>query len=284
MAILNSPWSIEQNDKIVEAINAVINDCCLANTLIHSYPLLSTDRTVALNQYDYKNKTIDETHVMLKEEEEPFSLTKLQTEDTDLALALMRVRQAAQKLARKHDHFVFDLICNAIKNNQNKIGFHPLEGVSPPYSINLVSSVSSAVALLDGEGYRTSYVMVSGHNLYKELHTRIPTEADIPVKAVKGLLEDGPVHRTPVLLPNEALVMSVPDTGDEIDQAVAVPPTLELLRIGANNDMREFRLYERYHPRFKQTYAAVLLQLTSASASLDRTMEMNNNNAVRTAE
>jgi hypothetical protein len=82
-----------------------------------------------------------------------------------------------------------------------------------------------------------------------------------PLKAVEGLLEGGPVHRTAVLEGGEALVLSL--SGEEIDRAVAESPTLEFLRIG-RGDNREFRLYERFLTRFKQTAAVVLLRLEDA--------------------
>lgn len=100
--------------------------------------------------------------------------------------------------------------------------------------------------------------MVAGQSVYTSLHTRAPGVADLPIRAVQGLLEGGPIHRSAVLASNEALVLSI--SRDEIDRAIAVAPTLEFLRIGANEN-REFRLYERFLARFKETYAAVLLLL-----------------------
>ena len=72
------------------------------------------------------------------------------------------------------------------------------------------------------------------------------------------MLEGGPVRRSAVLKEDEALVLAV--GGSQIDRAVAVKPTLEFLRVGGN-EMREFRIYERFITRFKETYSAVLLRL-----------------------
>jgi hypothetical protein len=69
------------------------------------------------------------------------------------------------------------------------------------------------------------------------------------------------VHRSAVLPDDEVLVLSI--SGGEIDRAVAVAPILEFLRIGDDED-RDFRLYERFLARFKQTFSAVLLQLAQA--------------------
>jgi hypothetical protein len=100
--------------------------------------------------------------------------------------------------------------------------------------------------------------LVAGQEVYTQLYTRAPGAADLPIKAVQGLLEGGAVHRSAVLSSDEALVLSI--GGDEVDRAVAVEPTLEFLRIGAN-DNREFRLYERFLTRFRQTYSVALLRL-----------------------
>ena len=56
------------------------------------------------------------------------------------------------------------------------------------------------------------------------MHQRVGGAADLPKKAIEGLLENGPIHRTSVLNGNEALVLSL--SGEEIDRAVAVEPTL----------------------------------------------------------
>ncbi len=256
MADLN--WTDEQRRSINEAIAAEIESSRLAHKLIPEYKLSPSDRTVAIDRYDYATDTINENHQNLREEMEPFFLTKLQTEDTDLARALTRVRRAAQQLALNHDCIVFTSIRDEINANAGAPGFHAVVPIDPPYSDGLVSSVSTAVAMLDGQGYRTGYVMVAGQGVYAQLHTRAPGSVDLPIIAVRGLLEDGPVHRSAVLPKDEALLLSI--SGKEIDRAIAVEPNLEFLRIGAGEN-REFRLYERFLPRFKQTYAAALLRL-----------------------
>ena len=109
--------------------------------------------------------------------------------------------------------------------------------------------------------------MVAGQDVFTELHRRAPGSADLPIKAIQGLLEGGPIHRSGVLAPCNALIFSI--SGDGIDRAVAIPPTIEFLRIVEDGGIqyREFRLYERFRPRFKQTFSAILLQLAPAPAS-----------------
>lgn len=260
MAGLN--WTEEQQKSIDKVISDEIENSRLAHKLIPEYSLSPSDRTAAQDKYDYTNGTINEKHIELEFPKEEFFLSKLQTEDEDLSLAKMRVRRAAQQLAKKHDRYVFlDTIRKEINNNRSgkkPDGYHEVLDIKSPYNDNLVSVVANAIGKLDSEGYRTGYVMVAGKDVWTYLHTRATGAADLPVKAVKGLLDDGPVHRSAVLPDNEALILSI--SGGEIDRAVAEHPTLEFLRVGKNEN-REFRLYERFLTRFKQTYAAVLLQL-----------------------
>lgn len=265
MADLN--WRDEQRNFIEQAIADEIESSRLAHKIIPEFKLKSSDRAVGRDRYNYANNTIDEQHNDLLEVVEPFMLTKLQTEDDDLDLARMRVRRAAQQLARHHDEEVFRVaLRDDINANAGNPGFHAVVNIdvgdpSNPNSDRLIPAVANAIAALDGEGYRAGFVMVAGQDVYTLLHMRAPGAADIPLKAVQSLFEGGPIHRSAVLPTEEALLLSI--TGDSIDRAVAVPPTLEFLRIG-NNENREFRLYERFLPRFKLTYSAVLLRLVSA--------------------
>ncbi|MGY1642011.1 encapsulin [Geodermatophilus sp. SYSU D00703] len=252
-------WTEAQWSRIVEAIDSEVENSRLAHKVIPEYTLPHSARTVARNRFDYAAGTIDETHEGLAQITEDFFLTRLQTEDEDLGNARLRVRRAAQQLARKCDSAVFQsAIRDEIEKNQGVPGFQNRVEIPAPFPDGVVSATSQAVALLDGEGYRSGFVMVAGQGVYTQLHTRANGAADFPRKAVEGLLEEGPVHRSAVLDPGEALILSL--SGEEIDRAVAEGPTLEFLRIGRDEN-REFRLYERFLTRFKQTAAAVLLRL-----------------------
>ncbi len=252
-------WSEARRNEITKAIDAEIENSRLSHKLIPAHELSATARTVARNRFDYAAGTIDETHDDLVEASEFFSLTKLQTEDEDLANARLLVQRAAQELSRRHDLAVLQAaIRDEIANNQGNDGIHGIIDIKPPFSDRVVGAIAAAVAALDGSGYRRGYALVAGHGVYTELYTRAGGAADLPVKAIVGLLEEGPVHRSGVLKDEEALVLSL--SGQEIDRAVAEHPTLEFLRVGSN-EMREFRLYERFRARFKQTLSAVLLRL-----------------------
>lgn len=273
-------WTDDQRSRIDEAIATEIENSRLAHKLIPPFSLSPNDRAVARDRYVYPNPAvippvlgeIDETYDPLgPDREEQFFLTKLQTEDSDLSRALVRIRRAAQVLARRHDETVFrsairdDLDANAPAPGAPPVpGYHNRIDINPPHADQLEPAVAAAVAALDGEGYRSGFVMIAGQEVYRQLHARVIGFVDLPIKAVKGLLEDGPVHRSAVLPANEALILSI--SGEEIDRAVAVNPTLEFLRIG-DDENRDFRLYERFLPRFKQTYSAVLLRLTPVAAA-----------------
>lgn len=251
-------WTEEQSNTIKEAIAAEIENARLAHKIIPEFKLTSTDRAVAGDRYDYALGTINETHQNVGEYDRAFFITKLQAEDEDLTRARARVRRAAQELARNHDEVVFRTsLRDEIDANAGTPGFHAVVPITPPNCDGLVPAAARAVAVLDAQGFRTSFVMVAGHDVYTQLYTRPVGAADVPVKAVQGLLEDGPIHRSAVLPTDEALILSI--SGEEIDRAVAVVPTLEFLRIGAAEN-RELRLLERFLTRFKQTYSAVLLR------------------------
>ncbi len=278
-------WTEEQRARLQDAIDAEIENSRLADKIIRAVPVPANDRAVARDRYIYPNpgaappviEGIDETFVDLgADNQEAFSLTKLQTEDPDLSRALVRVRRATQQLARSHDTSVFRV---AIRDELDREapgpgapsvpGYHNIVAIcedvrgSGRYGDGLATAAAEAVAELDGEGYRSGFVMVAGQAVFRQLHQRVPGAADLPVVAVRALLDDGPIHRSAVLPQDEALVLSI--SGEEVDRAVAVGPTLEFLRVGANEN-REFRVYERFLTRFKQTYAAVLLRLAPAPA------------------
>jgi uncharacterized linocin/CFP29 family protein len=254
-------WTEAQRSLLLEAIDTEIDNSRLAHKVIAAYTLPPTARSVARNRFDYAAGTIDETQEDLAQITEEFFLTKLQTEDEDLGNARFRVRRAAQQLAQKDDRAVFQgAIRDDIEKNQGAVGVHEPIEIPAPFPDGVVAATSRAVAVLDGFGYRSGFVMVAGQDVWTQLHTRASGAADFPLKAVEGLLEEGPVHRSAVLDPGEALILSL--SGEEIDRAVAEGPTLEFLRIGRDEN-REFRLYERFLTRFKQTAAAVLLRLAA---------------------
>jgi hypothetical protein len=279
-----------QRQLFARTVEAEIESARLAHKIIPTYPLDASARAVSADRFDYGTGRVDDqTQLALEELARQFSLTRQQAEDTSLASAAVVIRRAAQELAREHDDRVFRVaIRNSIvdafgpeakteqKANFNLIQPHDASDVSGD---SIVSATASAVATLDKVGYRTSYVMVAGQEVYRRLHSRAAGAADLPMVAVRGLLEDGPVHRSGVLDPNEALIMSLgmslgaadgPKSDyAPIDRAVAVEPRTEFLRIeeevdskdkSKSEELRTWELNERFITRFKETKSVVLLQ------------------------
>jgi len=180
-------WTEARRSRIVEAIDVEIENSRLSHKVVPEYRLPPTSRTVARNRFDYGAGTIDETHENLDEIFEEFFLTKLQTQDEDLANARLRARRAAQQLAQNEDRSVFrTTIRDTIANSQGAVGIHDIIEVSQPFPDGVVAAVAAAVAALDGEGYRSGFVMISGLDVYTQLHTRAAGAADFPLKAVEG--------------------------------------------------------------------------------------------------
>jgi hypothetical protein len=269
-------WTDTQRQLVKQTIQQEVEDSRLAHKVIPKYSLSASARAVSAAQFDYGAGRVDDvTQVALEERQEPFRLTRQQAEDDDLSSALVIIRRATQRLARDHDDRVFrvairDPINNAANNPRaaGSTNFNPVVGVVrvDDSGEGMVAATAAAVATLDGVGYRTGYVMVAGLNLYRLLHNRAVGAADLPIVAVRGLLEGGPVNRSTVLNADEALILSV--GAGRIDRAVAVEPSAEFLRIepAGGEELRLWRLYERFLTRFKETKSAVLLRLNPAPA------------------
>lgn len=259
-------WTPEQQSMIDSTIEMEIESSRLAHKVIPETTISPTERFISHDRYDYAKNMVIENPIAVKEPLENFKLTKPQTEDVDLGRALVRIRRATQQLARRHDDEVFRAsIRDELNAKAGKPGHHNVFYVKPDssarYGDNLMAETAAAVSAIDGEGYRVGFVMIAGQEVYRQLHLRPLGTSGLPIKAVQGLLDNGPVYRSAVLPPDEALVLSI--SGGEIDRAVGISPTCEFLRIGAKEE-REFRLYERFVPRFKQTFAAALLRLVPA--------------------
>jgi hypothetical protein len=261
-----------------QAYEHEIDDARLAHKVIPEFPVPSSARSVASDLFSYSSGQVDDvTQVPLEERQEPFTLTRPQAEDDDLDSAQVIVRRAAQRLGQGDDTRVFttairDPIAAAPARSPD---FQPVVQIARILDAGgnltgdgLVAATAAAVAALDGDGYRSGYVMLAGAHLYQLLYTRAQGAADLPVVAVRGLLGNGPVHRSTVLDPpvgDEALVLSV--GAGRIDRAVAIAPVAEFLRIepaappAVRDELRLWRLYERFITRFKETRSAVLLQL-----------------------
>jgi hypothetical protein len=282
-------WNENQWQMIVAVIRDELENSRLAQQIVAKYAISADARSVMADTYDNTRRLIDDTTppLVLRDSEETFTVTKIQAEEPALTTALQAIRRATQRLARGHDLAVFRVaIADVIdRGAPSYVGpgigasgnFHPVVPVLAPFNDGIVTATAEAVERLDGEGYRSGYVMVAGQAVWIELHRRSAGIVDLPRVAVQALMDDGPIHRTAVLSPDDALILSVVDSpavantaaveASRIDRAVAVEPTLEYLRIG-QNDSRDLRVYERFITRFKETLSVVVLRLDrSALAS-----------------
>jgi Encapsulating protein for peroxidase len=253
-------WTSERQTILDQAIEEETENSRLAHKILPDFEIPATARSVSADTFDYATGTVDdEEQLAVDEPSETFVLSMLQVNDEDLSRAILGARRAAQRLARRHDEAAFTTtVRDAIDANAGTPGFHDTVEANPANGDGLVAATAAAVAALDGEGYREGYVMVASQRVYALLHTRVEGAADLPIKAVRGLLENGPVHRSAVLPDDEALVMSIGN--GHVDRAVGKPPTLEFLRI-ENNDDHVFRVYERFRTRFKETLSVALIRL-----------------------
>lgn len=269
-------WTDVQWQVFRQAYEHEVADARLSHKVIPEFSLATSARAVSADTFDYDSGRVDDiSQISLDERQETFTLTRAQAEDEDLSSAQVIVHRAAQRLGRDDDLRVFTTgIRNPIDAaDQGSSAYQDVIGVNRVVDAGdnltgegLVAATAAAVAALDGDGYRSGYVMVAGPVLYRLLHTRATGAADLPVVAVRGLLGDGPVHRCTVLAEDEALVLSV--GAGRIDRAVAVSPVAEFLRVeqstgGSRDELRVWRLYERFITRFKETRSAVLLRLAS---------------------
>ncbi|CUU56566.1 Encapsulating protein for peroxidase [Parafrankia irregularis] len=266
-----SEWLQAHQGDIDQIIAGETEQARLAQRLLPAYPVPEQMRFVSSDRFDYEAGTVDdETRVDIERFEEKVSIPKLQIDDPNPARALVAVRHAAQKLARKHDERVFrkgiadeiveaDGIADEILKAGGKLQFHRLvdvKAVNGSLGEGLIPSVASALAVLDDEGYRTGYAIVASNSIWTELHRRGDGSSTIPIDAVKALIDDGPVYRSSVLENGGALLLSLAE--GRIDRVVAEAPRLAFITQG--KDMRRFDLYERFVPRLRETMSAVLLR------------------------
>ncbi len=276
---MNEYWTPAQQGLIDATILDEIENSRLAHRVIPGFRLSNESvGTVSSDTYDYSSGSIDDTDsVRVKELVVNFSLPRRQTENADLTSALTRIRTATQELARRHDAAVFNTaIRDRIYEDQSQSGIHPIIEIEPEDGNGVIAATGHAIGLLDDKGYRHSYCFIAGRRVYQTLFALTGRMCDFPIEALrKGLLEGGPVHRANVLRPDEALVLSIrvpAHGGSPIDRAVAAEPRLVYQGVRDDDhddplDRRDFRLYERFVTRFKETFSVVLLRMSAEPSS-----------------
>jgi len=275
-------WTEEQNNMVRNLIAEEIEKARLSHKFIPEFKLEMDARSVSADEFDSANNIVDDVKTIpLVEVVAPIDLTKLQAEDADLSAALILIRRAANRLARAHDEIAFigqpgpDQLHSVIAAKGAKkrtfvkaIGGRKNDGLSAAgisldvdpkggsYGEKLVEVVADALIQLESNGYIGSYVLVLGQELFIDANTPSKGSLVLPKDRLEALLGGGPVHRSSVLNKDGGLLMSL--GGEPVDRAIAVAPTFEFLRIGAN-ETRECRVFERFAFRLKEKDSVIKL-------------------------
>jgi hypothetical protein len=259
-------WLATNRVAIEQLITNETEQARLAQRLIPEVSVPEQTRFVSVDRFDYATGTVDEQNrVDIERFEENVNIPKLQTDDPDPSRALIAVRRAAQRLTRQHDQRVFrDAIAVQIETQQGQPGIHPIIPVDPvngSIGEGMIPAVAAGIALLDDQGYRTGYAIVASNTIWTELHRRGDGSFTIPIEPVKALIDDGPVHRSAVLTDGAALLLALGE--GRFDRVVAESPRLAFVDQGI--DLRSFDLFERFVPRFRETFSAVELSASALS-------------------
>jgi hypothetical protein len=253
-------WLANNRAEIERVIADETEQARLAQRLIPEVHVPDQTRFVSIDRFDYVTGTVDqETRIDIEQLTEDVNIPKLQTDDPDPSVALIAVRRGAQRLTRQHDRRVFRAaLADQIRIQQGQPGIHPIVPIIPvngSLGEGMIPALAEGIALLDDQGYRTGYAIVSSNTIWTELHRRGEGSFTIPIEPVKALIDDGPVHRSAVLADGDALLMALGE--GRIDRVVAEIPRLAFVDQG--QDLRNFDLYERFVPRFRETFSALLL-------------------------
>jgi uncharacterized linocin/CFP29 family protein len=256
------------------------------------------ETTVRRNRFDFNDVIVIDREVLGLYE--PFSFCRLSKAQVDefattqgdglmQTKAITTLTRAASRLARWHDVLFFRGIeeGNALKpplvempvpeNPPQSLREAALDAEqqenSPPISVNapinegLVAAVYDAVLRLESRGYFTTYHLVLGEALWRELQRPTGGSMVLPRDRIEPTLMGGNFHRTTTLPDDEALLVSL--DGPTFDCVIAGDPgqhpRFEFLRVqpGANQEeLFVFRVRERFAPRVRENRAIVRLQLS----------------------
>jgi uncharacterized linocin/CFP29 family protein len=139
--------------------------------------------------------------------------------------------------------------------------------VTAPINEGLVAAVYEAVLRLESRGYFTTYHLVLGEALWRELQRPTGGSMVLPRDRIEPTLMGGSFYRTTTLPDDEALLISL--DGPTFDCVIAGDPAqhprFEFLRVQPSENQEElfvFRVRERFAPRVRENRAIVRLQLS----------------------
>jgi hypothetical protein len=269
-------WLATHRAAVEQVMATETEQAGLAHRLIPEASLPEDSRYVAEDRFDYGPPGIVpdvQDQLEIERIEESVQVTKIETDEPSPERALVAVRRAALLLTQRHDRRVFrqelaDRIEAANAGRAPDPDFQELVPITPvagSVGEGVIAAAAQAIAQLETQGYRTGNAMVVGNTLWTELHRLGRGSSTLPIAAVRDLIGDGPVHQTSVLQEGDALLIA---TGDgKVDSVVAETPRLAYVDQSA--DIRNYRAYERFRPRFRETRSAVLLRLVAEGEDVD---------------
>jgi uncharacterized linocin/CFP29 family protein len=126
-----------------------------------------------------------------------------------------------------------------------------------PYSENLVTAVSIAIAELEGNGHLGPFACVLGNNAFVEAHKPLPNSMVLPRDRMEPLL-GMQLLRSSTLDPEKGIIVAL--SGNPIDLVVSTAPTVQFLNV--NEDAKYlFRVYEKFVLRIKEVGTVISFQL-----------------------
>jgi uncharacterized linocin/CFP29 family protein len=289
-------WGEQQWAAIDAAVAAELTLIRVVEEVIPTTNVGPSEKTVTIDRINAQTRTIDdETTIPLPEISVQFQLDKQQVQQPELTRALALIRRAASDFARLEDAVLLRgltispnggyqpdgvaLPTNAnIQRGQDRAQFDGLAGSARNDAINpqtnlphlvirpsgggtaygpiIVGAVADAIEMLESAGHMGPYHLILGRDAFIASMTPNPPALVLPKNSIEPLLAS-PIRRTPVLQPDQGVLISV--GGDPADRVVAVEPTVRFIET-TSQDRYRFRIYGVLALRRKEPEAAVRLR------------------------
>ena len=274
------PWSEQQWEEINQIVNEELEKTRIVDKFIprSSTVIANNELTVPANVLDSTKPSVnDRDRIELVEVWTTFELNKNQVNDPSLENAISLFRRSANNAARVEDAILLRGQASAsklpnginLKFSPEIIGGGENSGLSVDtnvisktvkqgnvYGETAVSAIYESVGVLKSFGYGSPYALISGLNLYQELHT--PTNSMVmPIDRVSPLI-DNQFWMTDLLNQDEGLVISL--SGDPVDIVLALPPTAMVYNV-ASQSCYIFGIYEKFALRLKEKEAIVKIKI-----------------------
>ena len=292
-------WTSEHMSKAQQIVMERFALNSVAGHLAPHSTINDQETTVRRNRFDFNDVIVIDREVLGLYE--PFSFCRLSKAQVDefattqgdgimQTKAITTLTRAASRLARWHDVLFFrglvdegdplkpplvemprpenppQSLREAALDAEEQEGSQPVS-VNAPINEGLVAAVYEAVLRLESRGYFTTYHLVLGEALWRELQRPTGGSMVLPRDRIEPTLMGGSFYRTTTLPDDEALLVSL--DGPTFDCVIAGDPgqhpRFEFLRVqpGAHHEeLFVFRVRERFAPRVRENRAIVRLKLS----------------------